>query len=246
MIKLNTDWSSPNFGSRHDTPVSILVLHYTAMADAQATLELFSKTESQVSAHYFITKEGIIHQLVDENDRAWHAGVSHWAGVADVNSSSIGIELDNVGLNEAGEFVAYDERLLASLFPLVADICGRHAIKPQNVVGHSDVAPERKQDPGNMFPWQRLAEQGHALWPSHVDKHATQSLVVDDQGDGVRDVQAKLAHIGYGINADGAYAALTEDCVKAFQRRFRQNQTDGKADPETIDLISAVAALTSA
>ena len=141
---------SPNFDERA-LPVSMIVLHYTGMPDAEGALNRMTSPESRVSAHYMVTEEGEIIQLVDEEKRAWHAGKSYWRGITDVNSASVGIEIVNPG-HEFG-YRNFPDEQIASVIPLVADIKERHGIGRGNIVGHSDVAPSRKEDPGELFPW---------------------------------------------------------------------------------------------
>lgn len=151
---------SPNCGARRDGLMpALIVLHYTAMPDADAALERMCAPEHEVSAHYLIARDGRLFQLVDEDRRAWHAGAGEWGGTGDVNSRSIGIELDNCG---ASPFAA---PLMDRLEGLISDIMARHGIGPEGVLAHSDFAPGRKADPGRRFDWLRLARQGLSVWP---------------------------------------------------------------------------------
>ena len=151
---------SPNFDERA-LPVSMIVLHYTGMPDAQGALDRLTSPEARVSAHYLVDEDGTIYRLVDESKRAWHAGKSRWRGITDVNSASVGIEIVNPG-HEFG-YRPFPDEQVASLIPLVADIKDRHGIGRGNVVGHSDIAPSRKEDPGELFPWDALAKRRLAL-----------------------------------------------------------------------------------
>ncbi|MEM6386149.1 MAG: N-acetylmuramoyl-L-alanine amidase [Pseudomonadota bacterium] len=154
------DRPSPNYGSRKGGDnIELIVLHYTAMADADAALERLCDPESEVSSHYLIGSDGALYRLVDEAERAWHAGVGSWAGCDDVNSRSIGIELDNNGV------LPFDEPLMTTLEALLTDLLERHGIRPKGVIGHADMAPARKVDPGPMFDWKRLAAKGLSVWP---------------------------------------------------------------------------------
>ncbi|MFN3509974.1 MAG: N-acetylmuramoyl-L-alanine amidase, partial [Tsuneonella troitsensis] len=146
---------SPNCDER-SLPVTMVVLHYTEMADAETALARLTDPEAKVSAHYLISEAGEVIRLVDEAKRAWHAGVSFWRGIRDVNSASIGIELDHPG--HALGYREFSEAQFSALVPLLARIVEEHGIPRANVVGHSDVAPARKIDPGELFPWDRLAE----------------------------------------------------------------------------------------
>ena len=151
---------SPNFDERQ-LPVSMIVLHYTGMPDAEGALDRLTSPEAKVSCHYLVDEDGSIYRLVDEGKRAWHAGKSRWRGVGDVNSASVGIEIVNPG-HEFG-YRPFPDEQIASVIPLVADIKARHGIGRGNVVGHSDIAPTRKEDPGELFPWAALAKRRLAL-----------------------------------------------------------------------------------
>lgn len=190
-----TDCPSPNFGDRKEgLGVELIVLHYTAMADAKSALDRLCNPEAEVSAHYLIAKDGTLYRLVDEEKRAWHAGEGRWAGREDVNSRSIGIELDNDGTSD------FDEPLMTSLEALLADLIERHELTPKAVIGHSDLAPGRKHDPGPHFDWPRLAEAGLSVWPEP-------SL----RGEFMRNA----AYFGYPVEKG-------EACVlAAFRERFR-------------------------
>ncbi len=216
------DAPSPNFDAR-ELPVSMIVLHYTGMESAQAAIDRLRDPEAKVSAHYLVDEDGRILQLVDERHRAWHAGRSHWRGVTDVNSASIGIEIVNPG-HEFG-YRPFPEAQMSSLIPLVADIKERHAITRGNVVGHSDVAPARKQDPGELFNWHALARLRLAL------PRPTRNLV--DPGWPDAGFMLALERFGYDVN--DAEAAVT-----AFQRRFRPELIDGEIDMECRCILLAL------
>ena len=208
------DRLSPNYNARKGglAPTSV-VLHYTAMESAEAALERLCDEASEVSAHYLISREGVIFKLVDETHRAWHAGEGRWAGREDMNSRSIGIELDNDGA------CGFDEPLMEALERLLADILKRHALPPKAVLAHSDFAPERKADPGRKFPWQRLAKKGLSVWPDA-------SL----EGDFMR----QAASFGYPIE-------LGEKLVlEAFRQRFRPTAS-GPIDPADRAMMSGLA-----
>ncbi len=215
------DKPSPNHGPRPDDGVvDMLVLHYTGMADAASALEQLTDPTAKVSAHYVINEDGAILRLVEEARRAWHAGVAAWRGQTDINDRSIGIELVNPG-HEFG-YRAFAEPQMAALTALAGDILTRHAIPARNVVGHSDVAPARKNDPGELFDWQRLAASGIGLWPDERD--AAPSMVPE-----------MLARYGYDTSDLGA--ALT-----AFQRHFRPERFDGVADTESARRLAGLLA----
>jgi len=217
---IQTDWRSANFNSRDGQPVDMLVLHYTGMETGRAALERLCNPAAEVSAHYLIEEDGAVFRLVDETERAWHAGVASWRGAANINSRSVGIELVNPG-HEFG-YRNFTEAQYRALIPLCRDIVARHDIPARNVVGHSDVAPVRKQDPGERFDWQRLAGEGLGMWPA-----ASAEACID------ADVSRLLADIGYDVSDEAA--ALT-----AFQRHFRPSNVDGVADDETRRAIAAV------
>lgn len=204
--------SSPNWNERK-LPVSMVVLHYTGMRTANDALDRMCNPAAEVSAHYMIDEDGTVIALVDEDKRAWHAGRSYWRGVTDVNSASIGIELVNPG-HEFG-YRLYPREQIEALLPLLADIVRRHDIPRANVVGHSDVAPARKQDPGELFPWEVLADHRLAL---SVPK-LSMRLIYDNPGA----FYLALERFGYDIS-DGRAA------VRAFQRRFRPKRVDGEID----------------
>ncbi len=216
---------SPNHGPRAAGPVDILLLHYTGMADAGQALARMCDPNAAVSAHYMIDEDGTVFRLVDEARRAWHAGDSYWAGETDINSRSVGIELVNPG-HEFG-YRPFPEAQMAALTVLALDILARHPIPPWRVLGHADVAPARKQDPGELFDWPRLAGAGIGVWPAGP---------IEDAAADAAAVARDLAAFGYRT-ADGRVA------VAAFQRRFRPARFDGRIDAETAGLAAAVAGL---
>lgn len=209
------DCPSPNHDARK-LPISILVLHYTGMTDAASAIERLTDAEAKVSSHYLIAEDGQILRLVDESRRAWHAGKSHWRGIDDVNSASIGIELVNPG-HEFG-YRPFSEAQYQALMPLMADITERYGITRGNIVGHSDIAPVRKEDPGELFDWERLAKVRLAL------PRPTKYLTDPHWTDG--GFLLALERFGYEV-IDGAAA------VRAFQRRFRPETIDGVIDGQT-------------
>jgi N-acetylmuramoyl-L-alanine amidase len=216
------DRPSPNCDARPDgAQVDMLVLHYTGMPTGEAALARLLDIEYEVSAHYLIEEDGRIFRLVAEADRAWHAGVSYWRGHRDVNARSIGIELVNPG-HEYG-YRPFPEPQMAALEALSRDILARHPIPPRNVVGHSDVAPARKTDPGELFDWRSLAAQGIGLWPAPA-------------ASGPADVMDALSAIGYDITD---YAPA----LAAFQRHFRPAEVHGVADPDTLRWLQGLAEL---
>ena len=209
-----TSCPSPNFDERQ-LPVSMIVLHYTGMADAQSAIDRLRSPDAGVSAHYLVKEDGEVVQMVDEEMRAWHAGRSYWRGITDVNSASVGIEIVNPG-HEFG-YRPFPDEQVASIIPLVADIKERHGIGRGNIVGHSDVAPARKEDPGELFPWWELAKRRLALpSPSRdlMDPYWTDAGFL-----------LALERFGYEVTDP-------QKAVIAFQRRFRPDLIDGIIDGE--------------
>lgn len=213
---------SPNFDDR-TLPITMVVLHYTGMPDAASAIKWLANPQSKVSAHYVVTEDGQIVRMVDEAKRAWHAGRSHWRGIDDVNSASIGIEIVNPG-HEWG-YRPFPDTQIDALIPLLSDITSRHRITRGNVVGHSDIAPARKTDPGEMFPWAKLARLRLAL------PRPTRNLIDPHCSDG--GFLLALERFGYDI-------AEPEAAVQAFQRRFRPEQIDGVIDGECRAILLAL------
>jgi N-acetylmuramoyl-L-alanine amidase len=216
------DRPSPNFGPRPPAAtIDILLLHYTGMPTAEAALDRLVDPASEVSCHWLIDEAGTLYRLVDERMRAWHAGKAFWAGVRNINDRSIGIELVNPG-HEWG-YRPFPEAQMTALAALAAGILARHPIPPSRVLGHSDVAPDRKQDPGELFDWPWLAGRGVGLWPG--DEAPASPLAPAEA----------LIAIGY--------EAATSAAVAAFQRRYRRDRIDGLIDAETARRIGQVARL---
>ncbi|MDO9431668.1 MAG: N-acetylmuramoyl-L-alanine amidase [Phenylobacterium sp.] len=220
---------SPNFNER-TVPPDILVLHYTGMKTGPEALARLRDAESKVSSHYLVEEDGRVFRLVPEERRAWHAGVSSWKGESDINGRSIGIEIVNPG-HEFG-YRSFPEAQVAAVIDLVADIRTRWSIEDSRIIGHSDVAPDRKQDPGELFPWKQLAQAGHGLW---VEPDAAPGLPLSEgeEGAGVFALQAGFTRLGYDCAPSGKYDAHTTAVVRAFQRHWRQEQVDGVADGMT-------------
>ncbi len=229
---------SPNHGERTDEPVDILLLHYTGMPDDVQALNWLCDPKAQVSAHYFVHQDGGVVALVPEDRRAWHAGESRWGTSRDVNSRSIGIEIANGG--HPGGLPEYPDAQIEAVIALCGEIVGRHPIPPHRVLAHSDVSPGRKLDPGERFPWGRLAAAGvgHFVEPAPIaDGRFFQK---GDDGAPIEALQAMLALYGYGIDISGAFDQRTEDVVAAFQRHFRQSRVDGVADRSTIETLKTL------
>ncbi len=219
----------------------MLVLHYTGMTSSLAALaRLRDSNAPRVSAHYLIDEEGTVIQLVPEARRAWHAGVSFWAGEQDINSCSVGIEIANPG-HDFG-YPDFPPHQIATVIALCKDIVVRHHIRADRVLAHSDVAPGRKQDPGEKFPWRTLQEAGVGLWVEPAPLEPSPFLDVGDCGASVAELQMQLRDYGYGVNPTGTYDAGTRDVVSAFQRHFRPARVDGVADASTQQTLHALAA----
>lgn len=236
------DHPSPNFDERNcRRPVDMVVLHYTGMPTAAAALQRLTDPQSKVSSHYMIDEDGTIYRLVPEDKRAWHAGLAFWRGVRDVNARSIGIELVNPG-HEFG-YREFPVVQLDALIALLKDIASRYEIMPGNYVGHSDVAPTRKEDPGELFPWRRLHAAGFGRWWTDDFKVFQNAPVLraGERGGAVLELQVALDKIGYAIEGSGIYDPHTEAAVRAFQRHWRPHQVDGVSDPETTSLIHHIA-----
>ena len=216
------DTPSPNFSERR-LPVSMIVLHYTGMESGQAAIERLRDPSAEVSAHYLIDEDGTILRLVAEDKRAWHAGKSRWRGITDVNSASVGIEIVNPG-HEFG-YRPFPEAQMGAVIPLVAEIKARHGITRGNVVGHSDIAPARKQDPGELFNWHALARLRLAL------PRPTRNLM--DPGWNDSGFMLALERFGYDVTD-------REAAVTAFQRRFRPEHIDGEIDMECRCILLAL------
>jgi len=216
------DTPSPNFDERR-LPISMIVLHYTGMADAASAIARLCDPEAQVSCHYCVAEDGKILRMVDEEMRAWHAGAAYWRGITDVNSASIGIEIVNPG-HELG-YPPFPEEQIDSLVRLLADIKDRHGITRGNVVGHSDISPRRKKDPGELFPWSHLARHRLAL------PRPTRNLMDPNWTDG----GFLLALERFGYDVSDPLAATV-----AFQRRYRPELIDGEIDGECRAILLAL------
>ncbi len=230
---------SPNHDERDGSRVTTLVLHYTGMQTGEAALQRLSDSASRVSSHYLVEEDGRVFQLVDESLRAWHAGVSSWAGVHGLNSVSVGVEIVNPG-HEYG-YRAFPEAQMLAVETLASEIVARHIIAKTHVVGHSDIAPMRKDDPGELFDWDRLAVAGLCVAKPVITFDASEiTLIKGDEGASVALLQTGLQKIGYGININGSFDDMTEAVVRAFQRRFRRDLISNTADAETRALIAAL------
>jgi N-acetylmuramoyl-L-alanine amidase len=227
---------SPNFDVR-TAPPDMAVIHYTGMQSAEAALARLRDPEAKVSAHYMIDEDGRGFALVPEARRAWHAGVSFWRGERDVNGRSIGIELVNPG-HELG-YRSFPAPQIDALVGLLGDIRSRWSIPDHNIIGHSDVAPARKIDPGELFPWADLAARGHGLWAEALAAPGP-PIGEGETGAAVFALQAGLTRLGYECAPSGEYDAATTTVLCAFQRHWRPAQVDGIADGETRARLMAV------
>jgi N-acetylmuramoyl-L-alanine amidase len=233
---------SPNHSERkNDVPPDMMVLHYTGMRDHEAAITRLCTPGTEVSAHYVVMPDGYIVQLVAESRRAWHAGASAWGGDSDINSCSIGIEIANPGHDHG--YPDFPKRQIAAVTALCRSINTRYNIPPDRVLAHSDVAPTRKQDPGEKFPWKVLAESGIGLWvkPQPITPSGP-IFVLGETNPAVEEIQRLLARYGYSINPTGYLDGTTRDAVAAFQRHFRPIRVDGVIDTSTTLTLRALLA----
>ena len=221
---------SPNHDERDGAAPDAILLHYTGMTDGPSALAQLCKPAAKVSSHYLVEEDGAILQLVPEARRAWHAGRALWHGASDLNSASIGIEIVNGG-HDFG-LPPYPDPQIAAVVALCRDIAERRHIPPDRILAHSDIAPGRKQDPGERFPWDRLHAAGLGLW---VPERVGEGDVLDlgASGAAVEALQQDLAEVGYGLEPSGLYDPWTRSVVAAFQRHFRPSRVDGVADGST-------------
>ena len=230
---------SPNFNERK-VPPDIIVLHYTGMKTGEEALAWLCNEESKVSSHYLVEEDGRVFRLVPEERRAWHAGRSFWRGVTDLNSRSIGIEIANPG-HEFG-YRPFPDRQIEAVIGLCRSIFARHSIPPHQVLAHSDVAPDRKEDPGELFPWEWCAAFGIGLWVPSAPLDHGNARAFGREGEKVLELQRLLADVGFDVPPNGVYAETTETAVRAFQRHWRPALIDGRADASTLDTLVRVAA----
>ncbi len=239
-VRIDTSYTSENQDSR----ALFLVLHYT-VGNFQSALGMLTKPSNRaVSSHYLVRDDPVItYRLVDENNRAWHAGPSFWKGHTHLNASSIGIEIVNPGAVKDAEgklrFSAFSEAQIDAVVALCQDIVKRHKIKPENIVGHADIAPGRKQDPGPMFPWKRLAQAGLIAWPDALkvaDKIPAYQAHLPD----ATWFQDKLTDYGFNTSRSGEFDAMTLETIGAFQMRYRPDRFDGLPDAQTAALLEVV------
>jgi N-acetylmuramoyl-L-alanine amidase len=227
---------SPNHGERvGGRKPDMILLHYTGMPTAEGALDWLCRDESQVSSHYFVHENGDVVQLVAEERRAWHAGKSLWHGESDINSLSIGIEIANQG--HPGGLPEYPSAQIEAVIELCRDCGQRWSIVPERVLGHSDVAPRRKLDPGENFPWNGLHEAGIGHWVAPAPITGGRFFQRGDQGSPVEALQSMLSLYGYGTEITGEFSDKMAGEIEAFQRHFRPERIDGIADFSTIDTL---------
>ncbi len=226
---------STNFGERRRGPADMLLLHYTGMDSADDALSWLCSDRSEVSAHYFVFEDGRVVQMVSEDKRAWHAGNSLWKGERDNNSRSIGIEIANPG--HQGDYHDFPPEQIAAVIQLCQHCVGRWAILPERVLAHSDIAPQRKEDPGEKFPWRSLFDAGVGHWVDPSQATGGWFIQRGDEGQPVEALQAMLSLYGYGVEITGSFDDLLEANIKAFQRHFRPLKVDGIADVSSIETL---------
>lgn len=231
---------SPNQDDRpQGTRIDVLILHYTGMKTAREAIDRLRDPDSRVSSHYVVDEDGTAFRLVAEQRRAWHAGVSYWRGATELNSSSIGVEIVNPG-HEWG-YRDFPVLQVAAVCDLCLAILARHRIPARNVVAHSDVAPERKQDPGERFDWEQLAMNGVGLWPEGAPDLGTGDAIRDAAS--LRDVRRALGDIGYRVAPEGPLDPALATVLRAFQRHWRPEAVTGQADAGTLARLLGVALL---
>lgn len=222
--------------------VRFLVLHYT-VSDLPQSIKIL--TQQEVSSHYLLTDEATpkVYQLVDENRSAYHAGISYWKGYTQLNNSSVGIEIVNPGFTNnpdgSRNWYPFPPAQVETLVALVKDIVARHKIAPEHVVGHADIAPQRKQDPGKLFPWHVLAQHGLVVWPDAEIVAAVMPVYQSNVPDAAW-FQKKLAAFGYATPTSGEWDKASQNVLTAFQMRYRQSNIDGQMDAESAALLQAL------
>ena len=238
-MKLIETFKSPNFNERKSSQnFDYLIIHYTAMKSCFEALEYMCEKKNKVSAHFLVSKNGDIFYLVDINKRAWHAGESYWKGLEDLNSSSIGIEIDNSGHHIYNE--GYNHLQIESLCELIKKLSEDYNILSKNILGHSDIAPFRKIDPGEKFPWQKLNQKKLSYFPKMNTKNIEHESNKAEKNNEYRDSQyaiSMLDSIGYDTRNVGLNDNKFKLLIEAYQRHYRQSNITGEIDRETIILI---------
>ena len=233
---------SPNIEPRRrGLRPTILLLHYTGLPTVKRAIEVLSRPDCKVSCHYVVDDDGRIVQMVAEADRAWHAGVSIWAGERDINSASIGIEIQNPG-HQLG-YPDFPDAQMRAVAALAGDVAARHGIRPERVLAHSDVAPGRKIDPGEKFDWRALAEEGIGHWVAPLPLEPDDAgWAAGSEGPAIAEARSLLARYGYGIEGHGGLDEAMRLAVRAFQLHFRPACVDGRLDRSTLDTLARLVA----
>ncbi|WP_339843169.1 N-acetylmuramoyl-L-alanine amidase [uncultured Halopseudomonas sp.] len=234
-LEIDTRYTSAN----HDSRVQYIVVHYTSSGFDRALQHL---THGSVSSHYLISEKPTTYRLVDEEHRAWHAGDSSWQGRTWLNASSIGIEIVHPGYTDTAQgrlWHPWPEEQINALIPLLQDLLKRHKLSPDRVLGHSDIAPQRKVDPGPLFPWQRLAASGVSIWPD-AEKVARVQAELAGQAPPLEWFAEALVRFGYGLEPDPQQIKTTTNVLAAFQMRFRPNRFDGQPDAQTAAILATL------
>lgn len=226
--------------NNHDSRIQFVIVHYTS-ASLERSLQLL--THGEVSSHYLIgDSPATIYKLVDENDRAWHAGESEWEDRTWLNSSSIGIEIVNPGYTDSPTgrvWYPYSEDQVQALIVLLKDVVARNHIDPRHVLGHSDIAPLRKLDPGPMFPWKRLAQEGIGIWPDEAQVARQQAMMIDEIPSPAW-FQQQLARLGYATPQTGEWDVASRHVLAAFQMHYRPERFDGEADVQSAAILKVL------
>lgn len=231
---------SPNHDARTPETIDLLLLHYTGMASTDAAITRLCDPEAKVSAHYLVDETGAVLQMVPEARRAWHAGLSSWDGATDINSRAIGIEIANSGHGDG--YPDFPDIQIEAVIALCRDIVARRRIGASRVLAHSDVAPLRKRDPGEKFPWKRLHHAGIGAWVEPAAMTNDAGCGPGMRGTEITDLQNALRRYGYGLEPTGVYDEPTTAVVTAFQRHFRPKRVDGIADISTRATLDALLA----
>jgi len=239
---VNALYPSPNVGERRaGQRPHLLVLHYTGMVSAEKAIDWLAHPESKVSCHYVIDEDGVITQMVAEAKRAWHAGASHWAGESDINSVSIGIEIQNPGHDRG--YPEFPRAQMQAIAALCRDIAQRRGIRPEGILAHSDVSPGRKIDPGEKFDWCWLAREGVGHWvePAPLTAACAEPISEADTA-AITEAQALLRRYGYDIEVHGGLDERTRIVTRAFQLHFRPARVDGRLDTASLDTLTRLIA----
>ena len=230
---------SPNFSARKKK-IKFIIIHYTGMENLNETLKLFNSTKSKVSCHWLISRRGTLYKIVEESKVAWHAGASFWKEEKNLNSSSIGIELENQGHGK--KYRSFTNSQLLTLERLIKRIIVQYKLNIINILGHSDIAPHRKLDPGELFDWERLAKKKLALWPKIQKKTKIKSLLqIGEKSEDVIRIKKKLREIGYKCSNNNTYDLSLKLVIEAFQRRFLPERINGIIDEKVYSRINVVA-----